>query len=138
MWRAHCTSREPNWAAGALLRGCALTCFPSPARLLPRQAWHFATRSLALCAGVLPHNWFAGYSIRSREPMPRYYFHYRDGSSIFEDDVGEVFADASLARQHARKIALELARGGEPTNAAILVIEGSQHLFEVPLSERGN
>jgi hypothetical protein len=70
--------------------------------------------------------------------MPRYYFHYRDGSSIFEDDVGETFADASLARQHARKIALELARGGEPINAAILVTEGGQHLFEVPLSELGD
>ena len=70
--------------------------------------------------------------------MPRYYFHYRDGSSIFEDDVGEVFTDASLAMQHATKIARELVRGGEPTNAAILVTEGSQHLFEIPLSERGN
>ena len=70
--------------------------------------------------------------------MPRYYFHYRDGSSILEDDVGEVFADASLALQHARKIALELARGGEPTNAAIIVAEGDQHLFEVLLSQAGN
>ena len=70
--------------------------------------------------------------------MPRYYFHYRDGSSILEDDVGEVFANASLALQHARKIALELARGGEPTNAAIIVAEGDQQLFEVPLSQAGN
>jgi hypothetical protein len=70
--------------------------------------------------------------------MPRYYFHYRDGSSIWEDDVGEVFADVSLALQHARKVALELVRGGEPTNAAIIVAEGDQHLFEVPLSQAGN
>ena len=70
--------------------------------------------------------------------MPRYYFHYRDGSSIFEDGVGETFADASLALQHARKVALELARGGEPTNAAILVAEGGQHLFEVPLAEQSD
>jgi hypothetical protein len=71
--------------------------------------------------------------------MPRYYFHYRDGSSsIFEDDFGEVFADASLAMQHATKIARELARGGEPTNAAIVVVEGSKHLFEVPLGEQGD
>jgi hypothetical protein len=69
--------------------------------------------------------------------MPRYYFHYRDGSSIFEDDVGEVFANASLALQHARTIALELARGGEPINAAIIVAEGDQHLFEVLLSQSG-
>lgn len=70
--------------------------------------------------------------------MPRYYFHYRDGSSLFEDEVGEVFADASLAMQHARKIARELARGGESTNAAIVVVEGGQHLFEVPLAELGD
>jgi hypothetical protein len=49
-----------------------------------------------------------------------------------------VFANASLALQHARKIALELARGGEPTNAAIIVAEGDQHLFEVLLSQAGN
>jgi hypothetical protein len=49
-----------------------------------------------------------------------------------------VFADASLAMQHATKIARELARGGEPTNAAIVVFEGGQHLFEVPLGEQGD
>jgi hypothetical protein len=70
--------------------------------------------------------------------MPHYYFHYRDGSSMFEDDVGEVFADASLAMQHATKIARELARGGEPTNAAIVVIEGGRNLFEVPLDDLGD
>jgi hypothetical protein len=70
--------------------------------------------------------------------MPRYYFHYRDGSSTFEDEVGEVFADASLAMQHATKIARELARGGEPTNAAIVVVEGGRNLFEVPLDDLGD
>ena len=70
--------------------------------------------------------------------MPHYYFHYRDGSSLFEDEAGEVFADASLAMQHATKIARELARGGEPTNAAIVVVEGDQHLFEVPLGEQAD
>src|ERR1700722_7408098 len=34
---SRCTSRERNWAAGVLLRGCALTSFPSPARLLPAK-----------------------------------------------------------------------------------------------------
>jgi hypothetical protein len=70
--------------------------------------------------------------------MPRYYFHFRAGSSTLKDEVGEVFADASLAMQHATKIARELARGGEPTNAAIVVVEGGQHLFEVPLGEQGD
>jgi hypothetical protein len=43
-----------------------------------------------------------------------------------------------LAIQHAAKIARELVRGGEPTNAAIVVVEGGQHLFEVPLGEQGD
>jgi Domain of unknown function (DUF6894) len=68
--------------------------------------------------------------------VPRYYFHYRDGSSTFADDVGEVFADVCLARQHATKIARELAQGGEPPNAAIVVVEDGQPLFEVALGEQ--
>ena len=57
---------------------------------------------------------------------------------MFEDEVGEVCADASLAMQHATKVAGELARGGESINAAIVVVEGGQHLFEVPLGEQGD
>ena len=68
--------------------------------------------------------------------MPRYYFHFRAGS--LKDEVGEVLADASSALQHAKRIALELVRGGESTNASIIVAEGEQQLFEVPLSEQGN
>ena len=70
--------------------------------------------------------------------MPRYYFHFRAGSSTLKDDVGEVLADASSALQHAKRIALELVRGGESTNASIIVAEGDRPLFEVPLSELGN
>lgn len=33
--------------------------------------------------------------------MPRYYVHFRDGSSLFKDEVGEVFADASLPLRFA-------------------------------------
>jgi hypothetical protein len=69
--------------------------------------------------------------------MPRYYFHFREGSSLFKDEIGEVFAGASLALQHANEIARELLRGGEPANASIIVAEGDQHLFEVPLSKTG-
>jgi hypothetical protein len=43
-----------------------------------------------------------------------------------------------LAMQHATKIARELARGGEPTSTTIVVVEGGQHLFEVPLGKRGD
>jgi hypothetical protein len=70
--------------------------------------------------------------------MPRHYFHFRAGSSLFKDEVGEVFAEASLALQHGKRIALEPVRGGEPANAAIVVVEGDQQLFEIPLSEHGN
>jgi hypothetical protein len=74
----------------------------------------------------------------NQEPMPRYHFHFRAGSSIFKDEVGEVFADASLALQHAKQIALELVRGGEPTDASIIIAEADRNLFEVPLSEHGH
>jgi hypothetical protein len=70
--------------------------------------------------------------------MPRYYFHFRAGSSTLKDEVGEVLADASSALQHAKRIALELVRGDESTNASIIVAEGDRPLFEVPLSELGN
>jgi hypothetical protein len=70
--------------------------------------------------------------------MSRYHFHFRAGSSLLRDEIGEVFADASQALRHAKKIALELVRGGEETtNASIIVAEGDQQLFEVPLSELG-
>ena len=67
--------------------------------------------------------------------MPRYYFHFHDGSSSFEDEIGEVFANAGAALRQARRIALELARGGEPPNAAIIVTDGDLQLFEVRLPE---
>jgi hypothetical protein len=43
-----------------------------------------------------------------------------------------------LALQHATEITRELTQGGEPTDAAIVVVEGGQHLFEVPLAEQGD
>jgi hypothetical protein len=70
--------------------------------------------------------------------MPRYHFRSRAGSSIFRDEVGDVFADAFLALQHAKRIALELARGGELAKAASIVSEDDRQLFIVPLSEHGN
>src|ERR1700726_1113004 len=82
--------------------------------------------------------WYAGYFNSIQKPMPRYYFHFRAGSSTLKDEVGEVLADASSALQHAKRIALELVRGGESTNASIIVAEGDRPLFEVPLSELGN
>src|SRR6202023_755128 len=50
-------SRERNWAAGVLLRGCALTCFPFPARLLPGKAWHFGCSVSSVMCCVFPRNW---------------------------------------------------------------------------------
>ena len=74
----------------------------------------------------------------SRNPtksMPRYFFHFRAEASLFKDEDGEVLADASLAFQHARRIAAELVHGGESTNAAIVVLEDGRQRFEVRLSE---
>src|SRR5258707_121292 len=38
---SRCTSPEPNWAARVLLRGRALTCFPSRARAVAAQNMAF-------------------------------------------------------------------------------------------------
>ena len=70
--------------------------------------------------------------------MPRYHFHYRVGSSVVADDVGEVFADISLAKRHATTIARELACGGEPAGAVIVVTEAGHCLFEVSLTDHGD
>jgi hypothetical protein len=128
---------ERNWAAEVLIAGLDPFLLSIPCATPARQSVAFCLLGpwrYVLCNSQP----VAGYSIRFWEPMPRYYFQYRDGSSIFEDDVGEVFADASSARQHATKIARELAQGGEPANAAIVVNEGGQHLFDVPLAEQGD
>jgi hypothetical protein len=69
--------------------------------------------------------------------MPRYFFHFQDGSSRFEDGTGEVFPDASSALRQAKRIALELAQGGKPTNTASIVTDGNRQLFEVRLPEHG-
>ena len=100
---------------------------PSPRRLEPAFALTVFRRDLV-----------AVYFNSIQKPMPRYYFHFRAGSSTLKDEVGEVLADASSALQHAKRIALELVRGGESTNASIIVAEGDRPLFEVPLSELGN
>lgn len=105
---------------------------PSPRRLEPAQPEVFA---LTVFRRDLVSQ---DISIRSRKPMPRYYFHFRAGSYTLKDEVGELLADASSALQHAKRIALELVRGGESTNASIIVAEGDRPLFEVPLSELGN
>ena len=76
--------------------------------------------------------------IRSTWSMPRYFFHFRVEASLFKDENGEVLADASVALQHARRIAAELVHGGESTNAAIVVVEDGRQLFEVRLSECGD
>ena len=117
---------------------------PLAAHLLVRNQTGTAAVVTAQQAYALPHvgscllDPWRNILIRPRKPMPRYYFHFRDGSSIFKDEVGEVFANATLALQHAKRIAHELARGGEPASASIIVVEGGRQLFAIPLSEHGN
>ena len=63
--------------------------------------------------------------------MPRYYFHFWE--TLSRDDQGEVFADAEAAHAHAKRIARELADGGESRNGRIVVTEddSDRPLFEV-------
>ncbi len=112
-------------------RGChgtVLNAFPRLRRLSFARAVAFFVVSLSP-------------AMASRNPtksMPRYFFHFRAEASLFKDEDGEVLADASLALQHARRIAAELVHGGESTNAAIIVVEDGRQLFEVRLSECGD
>ena len=122
MWRqlaVSLTSQEPNCTIAVNAASTSVHAFPAPIGLLPAR---FV--ALQCCLDFVAIG-----------TMPRYHFHFRAGSSTFRDEVGDVFADESLALQHARRIALELARGGEPANAAIIVTEGDRQLFEVPLSD---
>jgi hypothetical protein len=70
--------------------------------------------------------------------MPRYYFHFRAGSSTLKDEAGEVLADASSALQHAKQIALELVRRRIDKCIDHRSRGGDRPLFEVPLSKLGN
>ncbi|MGO4715070.1 DUF6894 family protein [Bradyrhizobium sp. 2TAF24] len=63
--------------------------------------------------------------------MPRYFFHFKDGS-LFKDEEGEDLRDIELARCHARRLALELASGGE-RGGCIVVADDTDPLFAVPL-----
>ena len=64
--------------------------------------------------------------------MARYYFHFRNGI-LFEDDVGEEFADASSALHYAKRVARELAEDGR-SGSCVIVTKGGSPLFEIPLS----
>lgn len=65
--------------------------------------------------------------------MPHYYFHFQE--TLFRDDKGELLADDNAALAHARRIATELADGGETKHALIVVTAGNneQPLFKVPI-----
>jgi hypothetical protein len=69
--------------------------------------------------------------------MPRFYFHFRD-AKVIEDDSGEELSDTAAADEHARRMARELSDEPHESDAAIIVSDGRQELFEVPvpLAER--
>jgi Domain of unknown function (DUF6894) len=67
--------------------------------------------------------------------MPRFYFHFRD-AKVIEDDSGEELSDTAAANEHARRMAMELSDEPHKSDAAIIVSDGRQELFEVPLPER--
>jgi len=66
--------------------------------------------------------------------MPRFYFHFRDGT-LLEDDTGEELPNAEAALRHGRRMAAELAEDLEAPNAAVIVSDGLHNLAEVPLHE---
>jgi hypothetical protein len=66
--------------------------------------------------------------------MPRYYFHYRNGD-LFKDEFGEELPDLDAACRHARKVAVELAQGGEPSGV-VVAAEGRTLFIAELFSER--
>jgi hypothetical protein len=87
--------------------------------------------------------------ISSRSPLVGRMFRLGPGSPcriiIFTSGPDHRYSRTKSARylrmtalQQARRIALELARGGEPMNSAIIVTADDRQLFEVPLSENGS
>src|SRR4030088_177308 len=86
---AVCThSSGTNWTARAY-HSTVSQAHMLPRRLEPAQPEVFALTVRDLVSQDI--------SIRSRKPMPRYYFHFRAGSFTLKDEVGEMLADGSSA-----------------------------------------
>ena len=65
--------------------------------------------------------------------MPRYHFNYRY-DTVLEDATGEDLPNIDAARGHARRVALELARGGAAAPASVVVTGAKgQTLFTIDL-----
>ena len=63
-------------------------------------------------------------------PMPLYFFHYKNGR-IYEDEDGQMFANAKGAQCHAKLIASELAQGEKRPDTKIIVATDDEDDFEV-------
>jgi hypothetical protein len=94
---------KPNRAAMVIAAPLRVYMLRFPTRSYQQSnPWHFACSICnILCYLYFLRScpWFADISIRSKEHMPRYYFDFQDDSSLFKDEFGEVFADASSALQ---------------------------------------
>jgi Domain of unknown function (DUF6894) len=72
--------------------------------------------------------------------MARYFFHFENGSGIFQDDMGEVFGNVEEVKTHATIVAGELARNARQWVGAssLLVTDAAgEVLFRVPLIDLG-
>jgi hypothetical protein len=65
-------------------------------------------------------------------PMPKFHFDLRDRLTIW-DAQGEEFASANDAIQHAIQVAMEFGRNRTETSGEIVVREGGQEIYRVPL-----
>ena len=63
-------------------------------------------------------------------PMPLYFFHYKN-VRIYEDEDGQMFADAKGALNHASLIASELAQCEERADTKIIVATDDEDDVEV-------
>jgi hypothetical protein len=70
----------------------------------------------------------------SNQHFSKFFFHFsanRKARRIIEDHNGQELPDIEAAREEARRIARELAQGGEVAPASIVVTDGEHILFEI-------
>jgi hypothetical protein len=67
--------------------------------------------------------------------MPKFFFDVSDGNNVFKDREGSTLPSTAAAKQHARRIAHDLARDGSHLDAYVHIRnEDGDRLGRVPVS----
>ena len=75
------------------------------------------------------------FSGKARRAMPKYFFDVTDGFNVYTDREGVVLPGPAAAKQHARKVAHDLAQDGSYEDSYVQIRnEDGDHLSRVPIS----